>query len=82
MFTWSMTIDYFVRSYVLSLAQYPPPKVPSLAWNVDDVVESLRVWSTTGVCSCGATHMWWHYIAHCGPICEEANWGNALNQDL
>jgi hypothetical protein len=56
-----MTIDYFVRSYVLSLAQYTPPKVPSLAWNVDDVVESLMVWSTTRVCSCGATHMWWHY---------------------
>jgi hypothetical protein len=42
-----MTIDYFVRSYVLSLAQYPPPKVRSLAWNVD-VVESLE----------GVVHKW------------------------
>jgi hypothetical protein len=58
MFTWSMTIDYFVRSYVLSLAQYPPPKVPSLAWNVD-VVESLE----------GVVHNWVcaHVVPHtCG----------------
>jgi len=47
-----MTIDYFVRFYVLSLPQYLPPKVPSLAWNVD-VVESLE-----GV--------WWHYIGIVG----------------
>jgi hypothetical protein len=65
MFKWSMTIDYFVRFYVLSLPQYPPPKVPSLAWNVD-VVESLE-----GVVphTCGGTT-----LALWGPIFEEAIW--------
>jgi hypothetical protein len=67
MFKWSMTIDYFVRFYV-SLPQNPPPKVPSLAWNVDVVVESLE-----GVVHNWGVFMWCHthVVAlhwHCGDL--------------